>query len=147
MLVTTLPKPGAVFASVAVIRHRSDPDLVLAVTRRGRPDDWGLPGGKLDPGEHPAPACRRETLEETGVLILEGKHVYTRTDPTVDRLVNFYLISQWIGEPRAQEAGIEVAWRPWVSMLDPKNTFAPYYGGLFQHLGWVTRACRPDPRD
>jgi 8-oxo-dGTP pyrophosphatase MutT (NUDIX family) len=28
---------------------------------------WLQPGGHLDPGEHPAQAARRETLEETGV--------------------------------------------------------------------------------
>jgi len=38
----------------------------LAVVRLRKRDEWVLPKGKLDPGETPRMAARREVLEETG---------------------------------------------------------------------------------
>lgn len=39
---------------------------VLAVSRKDNKNDFGLPGGKVDPGENPKFAASRELLEETG---------------------------------------------------------------------------------
>ena len=35
------------------------------------PDQWGIVGGHVDPGEERAPAMRRELLEETGLALDE----------------------------------------------------------------------------
>ena len=43
-------------------------DKFLAVARRGTTDKWGLPGGKVDPGEAPEYTASRELEEETGVI-------------------------------------------------------------------------------
>src|SRR3954451_7112198 len=44
----------------------------IPIVRQYRPVietfSWELPAGLLDPGESPADACRRELLEETGLL-------------------------------------------------------------------------------
>jgi 8-oxo-dGTP diphosphatase len=45
---------------------------VVAVVHRERYDDWSLPKGKLDPGEHPLVAACREVLEETGIRPVAG---------------------------------------------------------------------------
>ena len=41
----------------------------LLFQRRADTGGWGLPGGMIEPGETPADAVRRETWEETGVLV------------------------------------------------------------------------------
>ena len=40
--------------------------ILLAHWREGRHNGWTLPGGGIDPGEHPADAAVREIREETG---------------------------------------------------------------------------------
>lgn len=46
-----------------------DGSALLATVQDGSPPDLQLPGGGIDPGEHPIPALHREVLEETGWAI------------------------------------------------------------------------------
>jgi 8-oxo-dGTP pyrophosphatase MutT (NUDIX family) len=102
---------------------------LLAVNRRQDPDALCMPGGKVDPGETLVEAARRETAEETGVLIPEdglgeeARVLYfgeVRNDQAKDQAayeVSTFCVKwqeSW-GTPSNQEDGI----RPrWVSVLD-----------------------------
>jgi 8-oxo-dGTP pyrophosphatase MutT (NUDIX family) len=55
--------------SIAVTALARDDQGRLLFQRRVDTGGWGLPGGMVEPGETPADAVRRETWEETGVLV------------------------------------------------------------------------------
>jgi 8-oxo-dGTP pyrophosphatase MutT (NUDIX family) len=56
-----------VAAGGLVIRPDPDGALRVLVAHRPRYDDWSLPKGKSDPGEHAEETAAREVEEETGV--------------------------------------------------------------------------------
>ncbi len=51
---------------------------ILAVSRKNDFTKFGLPGGKVDLGETPLEAMKRELWEETGLKAHDVEHVYTR---------------------------------------------------------------------
>jgi 8-oxo-dGTP diphosphatase len=55
----------SVLAAGGIVLRREQPPLVAVVRLRKR-DEWVLPKGKLNDGETPRTAARREVLEETG---------------------------------------------------------------------------------
>ena len=59
------PAPSTPVAAEIWVLSR-DLRSVLLVRHRWR--SWVPPGGKVEPGEHPREAARREVLEETGLL-------------------------------------------------------------------------------
>ena len=56
--------------SVAVLVRDADGRVLLVRHVEGR---WQLPGGAVDPGEHPREAAARECLEETGAVVRVGE--------------------------------------------------------------------------
>jgi ADP-ribose pyrophosphatase len=94
-------EPGGVRARRDVIHHtgsvvvlavdesRSTPRVLLERQYRHAANDflWELPAGRIDPGEKPLPAARRELLEETG---------YTATHWR--RILNFYASPGFVAE-------------------------------------------------
>lgn len=116
-------------AACVIIRRRN---AVLAVSRKTDSADFGLPGGKIDPGETAEEGACREVFEETGVVLdpsdlrlvyqaAAGKHVCA-----------CYVADRWSGTPRSVEAGV-VRW------LDPAElqrggTFVDFNRGAFAAL-------------
>ena len=72
---------------------------------------WEFPGGKVDAGETPEEALKRELEEEIGIHILNAE-LYERFQfeyPTKILDFSFYLVTEWIGEPFGRE-GQEGFW-------------------------------------
>ena len=60
-------------AGCAVWRHGDGGELETALVHRPRYDDWSLPKGKPDAGEHLLQTAVREVAEETGMEVVVGR--------------------------------------------------------------------------
>ena len=71
---TLADRPAVVRAAgCAVWREADDGTLEAALVHRPRYDDWSLPKGKPDAGEHLLLTAAREVAEETGLDVVVGR--------------------------------------------------------------------------
>lgn len=89
-----MSQPPIEAAGAVVWRNQGGAAQVLVI-HRSRYDDWSLPKGKLDPGEHAATAAVREVHEETGVAVRLGpllaRHEYRlRRIPGATKQVTYW---------------------------------------------------------
>lgn len=98
-------------AAVALVERADGKVLCVWNKRYGR---WSMPGGRVEPGETPAEAARRELGEETGALALSAVLLYEGAPggkAKVDRgqYVRVFSCSA-TGDPREREPGCPVTW-------------------------------------
>lgn len=86
-----MPQAQIVAAGAVVLRKPGDVLLV----HRPRYDDWSLPKGKLDRGEHPTACAVREVAEETGLDIRLGRPLERQTYPVGSRDKD---VHYWVGQ-------------------------------------------------
>ena len=112
------PIPGIGVGGVLFDNHQQ----VLLIKRNQPPAQglWSIPGGRQDPGETLAEACRREFLEETDLEVdvhnilavverrLEGFHYVI-----IDFMVRLSNESKWMPQARS-----DVAEAKWVKLSD-----------------------------
>lgn len=103
---------------------------VLAVSRKDDPTAFGLPGGKVDPGETPERAATRELEEETGLLALSARLVYVRHDASGFTTSTF--VCDVAGDLDTDEAGV-VRWVRPSALFD--GPFGDYNRKLWARLG------------
>jgi len=73
--------PEEVWLSVSAVVWRSPGSRDLLLMQRADNRLWGLPGGRVDPGEDVRQATLREVREETGYDVRLGRLVGVYSDP------------------------------------------------------------------
>jgi 8-oxo-dGTP diphosphatase len=63
---------------------------------------WEFPGGKIDRGEAPLAALRRELEEELGIEVLAAEYLVSCDHEYPDRVVHLelWLVTEFKGEPK-----------------------------------------------
>jgi broad specificity phosphatase PhoE/8-oxo-dGTP pyrophosphatase MutT (NUDIX family) len=88
--------------------------IEVALVHRPKYDDWSLPKGKIEPGEHATVAAVREVLEETGFEAVLGRELGVQSYAVKDRLK---LVRYWAAEARGGRFAVNrevdrIAWLP-----------------------------------
>jgi 8-oxo-dGTP diphosphatase len=97
--------------------------------------DFGLPGGKVDPGESEREALRRELREELGIEIRRFHRIFASPDEGGYWFVTF-LVYEYEGEPYdAEKKGAVVEWFQPKSLVEMPGSYVGYNRALFRHLG------------
>ncbi|MDI1310235.1 MAG: Nudix family hydrolase [Methylotenera sp.] len=133
-------------AAVGVIQ-REDGWVLLAERPIGKPwaGYWEFPGGKVEEGETPQQALKRELQEELGIEVASLYPWLTRSfdyaakyhatgqldSPAKSVKLHFFIVTKWNGEPRGLE-NQRLVWQPSdkveVSPMLPAN--APIFAAL-----------------
>lgn len=86
-----------VLAAGGVLWRTPQPDTMeVAGVYRPKADNWSLPKGKLDSGEHPLSAACREVTEETGLqpipqtFLVTARYTLSREQGAIDKSVDFW---------------------------------------------------------
>lgn len=106
-----LVAPTYSVGALAVVRADDGSLLLVRHTyRRG----WGVPGGLVKPGEHPADAVVREAREEVGVAIEVTGEPAVVVDPPTRRVDVVFPAQVRPGStPDARPASVEIAEATW----------------------------------
>ena len=130
-------------SAVCVLIPHAHARTFLCVSRRNDNTRWGLPGGKVDPGESNLEAAIREVREETGLVLdaaqLEPLYcdVLPGQGPDDTFWVTTYL---WQGSSDAladiqPEAGLETGWFCESALTcSGRSPFAAYNAQVFRAL-------------
>lgn len=109
----------------------------LAVSRKDNPNDFGLIGGKVDPGESPEEALRREATEEAGILLKKFFLVFEDIcGPGKDGksyFVKTYKVIDWEDLGTGTDESGVVAWVTKEKLIS--GSFGEYNRSLFRKLG------------
>ncbi len=104
-----------IHASGGLLFRPTDRGVEVLVVHRPRYDDWTLPKGKDDPGEHPRDAALREVAEETGyrarIVAPLGETEYPGPDGRPKKVV-YFAMRPIDGTFRPNREVDEVRWLP-----------------------------------
>ncbi len=101
-------------AGGAVWRRTPDGAVEVVLVHRPRYDDWSLPKGKLDAGEHALTGAVREIDEETGLAVVSGRRSLRVRYPVPEGVKRVdYWVMQSLGGTFESDAEVDdLRWLP-----------------------------------
>jgi len=121
-----------IFAVVAVVKTSKG---TLLTSRRNRPDNFGFPGGKVDPGEDAVTAVKREVKEETGLDLFDVELVYVAPEKTCgNRLVAVFKASVDVDQPLNPEPDLNVIWGDPALTIQDDSVFKDFNLDLLKRI-------------
>lgn len=128
---------GRTPASVAMILHQNAHDIEMLFIQRASHDmdPWSghiaFPGGKFEVGEMPCQAACRETLEETGIDLDEGRYLGRLSDIIGANLpvrvsCCLFVVDRYTLRPALNEEVRDLFWVALSDLRDPeRHTLSP----------------------
>jgi 8-oxo-dGTP pyrophosphatase MutT (NUDIX family)/phosphohistidine phosphatase SixA len=137
-------EPAAIQAAGGLVWRPAEQGIEVALVHRPKYDDWSLPKGKLEPGEHPLIAALREVEEEAGALVVAGRPLgHTRyTVEERPKRVQYWSL-RWVGGEFQPNAEVDMV--DWVHIEKAVDRLKPDRDGSiveeFLRDPRTTRAC------
>jgi 8-oxo-(d)GTP phosphatase len=130
---------AAIQAAGGLLWRRGEQGVEVALIHRPKYDDWSLPKGKLELGEHPLHAALREVEEETGAQVIAGRPLGVSRYTVEDRpkRVQFWSL-QWKAGEFAPNAEVDVL--EWVPIEKAGGRLKP------DRDGFIVEELLRDPR-
>jgi 8-oxo-(d)GTP phosphatase len=112
--VSSPPDRVVAAAGGAVWRPGPDGGTEVALVHRPRYDDWSLPKGKLEAGEHALTAAVREIAEETGLAVVAGRRGVRTRYPVAEgvKRVDYWMMRPVGGSFEPNDEVDELRWLP-----------------------------------
>lgn len=130
-------------ASGVVVQDPAHDGVLLLWRHRFTTDTWGweIPAGRVDDGETPEQAGRRETLEETGWRPGRLRHLTTYFPHNGTSDATFHLFAadraEHVGEPHDTDEAERVEWVPWPDIVAAMRAGTIADGLSLTALLWV----------
>jgi len=135
-------------AAGVVVEDPAHDGVLLLWRHRFTTDTWGweIPAGRIDAGETPEEAGRRETLEETGWRPGPLRHLTTYFPHNGTSDATFHLFAadgaEHVGEPHDTDEAERVEWVPWPDVVTAMRAGSIGDGLSLTALLWVLAADR-----
>lgn len=124
--------------AVCTVTQNEEGELLI-VARKDNPDDWNLPGGKVEDHETLEEAAERELFEETGLRASMGDMCFLRV--FVDLCGDWgktvcvcFLTHSLTGELAPQPGEAQARWGSWDDITSEKSLFHDYNRKLYEEL-------------
>jgi 8-oxo-dGTP diphosphatase len=108
--------------------------LILSVPRRNNPNDFGLPGGKVEEGESEVDAAARELFDETGLVAFNLVEVFRSNVVESGEEACTYTCA-YTGKITSQPGEPECSWQTPEVII--RGTFGEYNKNLFKKVGII----------